>query len=365
MSGSNYTCECPKCKSVITLRGRAMTLALTCATCGVYFRRGNWNKNLTQFSKAGTCVLPVGSKGRFENFLYEVMGFTVKEENKYHYQWREYLLFNPYRGYAFLSEYDGHWNFVWGVENGPLKKKSDVAELKRNIDAHVVNRALVYEVQSTAGRVMCSYFDAATNTSKQIRARAVILCTPQFITQRILKVDDHRHVDYSRFEYAPWMVANIVTTHPLSGNRGEPLCWDNVIYGSDALGYVNASHQQLGRPGNLKTITYYKPLIDSDITAARRQTHNTSIEQWQREIVKDLSIPHPDINRHIEEINVWLWGHGMIRPSVNFIWNENRFKAQKSIDNRIFFAHSDLSGVSIFEEAFYQGHRAAKEALLS
>ena len=125
MSGSDYTRECPKCKSVITVRGRAMTLALTCNTCGVYFRTGDWNKTQTQFSKTGTCVLPVGSKGRFDNFLYEVMGFTVKEENKYHYQWREYLLFNPYRGYAFLSEYDGHWNFVWGIENSPQHRMHD------------------------------------------------------------------------------------------------------------------------------------------------------------------------------------------------------------------------------------------------
>lgn len=238
-----------------------------------------------------------------------------------------------------------------------------VKELKRSVESHVVNHALVYEVQRTASSVTCTYFDAASNTSKQVRARTVILCTPQFINQRILKVDDNRNVDFSRFEYAPWMVANIVTSHPLNGQKGEPLCWDNVIYGSNALGYVNASHQQLSRPGNLKTITYYKPLLNADLAATRRQTHSKTIQEWHQEIISDLSIPHPDISRHIEEINVWLWGHGMIRPSVNFIWNQNRLQAQKSIDNRIFFAHSDLSGISIFEEAFYQGHRAAKEVL--
>jgi hypothetical protein len=28
---------------------------------------------------------------------------------------------------------------------------------------------------------------------------------------------------------------------------------------------------------------------------------------------------------------------------------------EKDIDNKIFFAHTDLSGISIFEEAFHQG----------
>ena len=28
------------------------------------------------------------------------------------YSWREYLLFNPYKGFRYLTEFDGHWNFV-------------------------------------------------------------------------------------------------------------------------------------------------------------------------------------------------------------------------------------------------------------
>lgn len=53
----------------------------------------------------------------------------------------------------------------------------------------------------------------------------------------------------------------------------------------------------------------------------------------------------------------------MIRPSPGYVWGGVREKATTPVDNRIFFAHSDLSGISIFEEAFYQGIRAAKEIL--
>ena len=56
---------------------------------------------------------------------YEVMGFVVKRENKYRYMWREYLLFNPLLGYAFLSEYDGHWNVIWPIEENPRSSTVD------------------------------------------------------------------------------------------------------------------------------------------------------------------------------------------------------------------------------------------------
>lgn len=125
MSGNDFQISCPKCGSVNSVRGKAMTLALTCNACEVYFRVGNWNKNTLEFQYQAPLALPIGSKGRVDNFVYEVLGFVVKEESKYHYKWREYLVFNPYRGYAFLSEYDGHWNFVWPIEENPRANDSN------------------------------------------------------------------------------------------------------------------------------------------------------------------------------------------------------------------------------------------------
>jgi hypothetical protein len=125
MSGSNYTVSCPKCGVVNILRGKAMTLALTCQSCNIYFCTGSWNPTTVEFQHNEPQALPIGARGRIDNFVYEVMGFVIKQESKYHYRWREYLLFNPYRGYAFLSEYNGHWNFIWPVEDDPRANSSD------------------------------------------------------------------------------------------------------------------------------------------------------------------------------------------------------------------------------------------------
>jgi len=52
----------------------------------------------------------------------------------------------------------------------------------------------------------------------------------------------------------------------------------------------------------------------------------------------------------------------MIRPRPGFIWSEARKTASKPYRG-IHFAHTDLSGVPLFEEAFYHGIRAADEII--
>ena len=32
------------------------------------------------------------------------------------YSWHEYVLFNPFKGFRYLTEYNGHWNDVQHVE---------------------------------------------------------------------------------------------------------------------------------------------------------------------------------------------------------------------------------------------------------
>jgi hypothetical protein len=79
-------------------------------------------------------------------------------------------------------------------------------------------------------------------------------------------------------------------------------------------------------------------------------------------VISDLSRMHPGIRGGIEELNVWLWGHAMIKPVTGFIWGAARREAVKPL-GKIFFAHSDMSGISIFEEAQYRGVMASRVAL--
>jgi hypothetical protein len=52
----------------------------------------------------------------------------------------------------------------------------------------------------------------------------------------------------------------------------------------------------------------------------------------------------------------------MISPRPEFIWSGVLEKAMQPWRN-FHFAHTDLSGIALFEEAFYHGLRAAGEVL--
>ena len=78
--------------------------------------------------------------------------------------------------------------------------------------------------------------------------------------------------------------------------------------------------------------------------------------------MRDLSIAHRDLEERLSGLDVWIWGHAMIRPSVGFIWGQTRAAASRSL-GRVHFAHSDMSGISIFEEAQYRGVEAALKVL--
>lgn len=247
---------------------------------------------------------------------------------------------------------------TWPEGNGWL-----VTQLKKVSETNTLSHVLVHSVKPHQRNVEIDYFDAQQNVSKRIKAEKVIIATPQFISQRILSPYIDRELNYQSFEYAPWMVANLTLTGNWDTKRGERLSWDNVIYGSSSLGYVNANHQQVEQHSDKKVITYYSPLIANQPAHERKLAYSKGYKDWYNHILKDLQIPHREIESQLQSLDVWIWGHGMIRPSVGFITGRDRQQALKDIEGRILFAHSDLSGISIFEEAFFHGTQAAKKVL--
>jgi len=59
---------------------------------------------------------------------------------------------------------------------------------------------------------------------------------------------------------------------------------------------------------------------------------------------------------------VFRWGHAMVRPVPGFMSGGAR-TALSALRGRVHLAHSDLSGMSLFEEATYRGATAAEAVL--
>ncbi|HSF25129.1 MAG TPA: FAD-dependent oxidoreductase [Blastocatellia bacterium] len=198
-------------------------------------------------------------------------------------------------------------------------------------------------------------------TVEGFRADRVIFAAPHFLTRYLIRPYRENAPAYlGEFQYGAWMVANLfLKDRPAS--RGFPLAWDNVLYESPSLGYVVATHQR-GIDRGPTVFTYYYPLCDADPKQARSKLLAADWKDWADVALTDLEKPHREIRSLCERIDVMKWGHAMIRPQPGFVWSEARRKAREPYRG-IHFAHSDLSGVALFEEAFHHGTRAADEVL--
>jgi hypothetical protein len=201
-------------------------------------------------------------------------------------------------------------------------------------------------------------------SARGYRAQRVIFAAPKFVARYVIRPFRENPPSYfNEFQFGSWMVANLtLRDRPTQSlHRDFPLAWDNVIYESPSLGYVVATHQR-GRDHGPTVFTYYYPLCDENARIARTRLLEMDWHAWADVALTDLSRAHPDIRNLVERLDVMRWGHAMIRPRTGFMWGQARLEGARPFRS-IHFAHSELSGVALFEEAFDVGLRAADEVL--
>ena len=195
-----------------------------------------------------------------------------------------------------------------------------------------------------------------------IHCERAIFASPIFTAPYIIRgFRDDPPFAAGEFQHNAWFVANLfLKDRPKPRfSKDFPLSWDNVLYESPSLGYVTATHQK-GIDYGPTVLTYYYPMCHE--TDGRTKLFTYDWRQLADVCLTDLSRAHSDIYELTERIDIMRWGHAMISPRPNFIWSGIREKAVKPYRN-IHFAHTDLSGVALFEEAFYHGLRAAGEVM--
>jgi len=193
-----------------------------------------------------------------------------------------------------------------------------------------------------------------------IHCEKVIFASPMFTAPYVIRdFRDDASFAASEFQHNAWFVANLFLKDRLKARfaRDFPLAWDNVLYESPSLGYVTATHQK-GIDYGPTVLTYYYPMCAEE--NGRTKLFNFEWRDLADVCITDLSRAHPDIYDLTMRIDIMRWGHAMISPRPNFIWSGIREKAIKPYRN-IHFAHTDLSGIALLEEAFYHGLRAATQ----
>jgi hypothetical protein len=118
--------NCPQCGAAIVLRSLGHAETVICASCHCILDAKDPNLQILQKFQVITGeippLIPLGTRGKLRGTDYEVIGFqrrSIKVEG-IRYDWHEYVLFNPYKGTRYLTEYQGHWNDITVCKELPI-----------------------------------------------------------------------------------------------------------------------------------------------------------------------------------------------------------------------------------------------------
>ena len=120
---------CPNCGGPVERRGFGYTLSVVCPQCLTVLDASTPQLQILQKVETAqgrrTPLVPLGSRGKFNGVTWEAIGYQTRavEEDGETFEWEEYLLFNPYHGFRYLIQYDGHWNFVAPLEAMPASQE--------------------------------------------------------------------------------------------------------------------------------------------------------------------------------------------------------------------------------------------------
>jgi glycine/D-amino acid oxidase-like deaminating enzyme len=247
--------------------------------------------------------------------------------------------------YFASREHDEKAPLTWPEGNGWIVKR-----LASQLAPHLRPAEPAVHIASEKTRWM------VTTRLARYEAEHVIYAAPTFLLPYL----DSSFPPQPALEYSPWLVANL-TLSRMPAEKGYPLCWDNVIYKSPSLGYVNATHQSVSSRIDRSVWTYYLALSHARPAEARRELLATGWEKWTQRILADLSQPHPDIAQCVSRIDIFRIGHAMARPTPGFLSRIGA--AQGPLRPRFYLANSDRSSLSLFEEAQHNGVAAARRVL--
>ena len=248
--------------------------------------------------------------------------------------------------YFASRDHDEHGPLTWPEGNGWIARR-----LIEKMGARIITGAPVgrIEQQGRGWRV--------TTPQVTYAAGAVIFAAPTFLLPYLAETPRRPSLVYS-----PWFTANLVLDRlPRESGREAPPSWDNVIYGSPSLGYVVATHQSLRSREDRSVWTYYWALAEHSPAEGRQLLQRRPWHEWTEIILSDLEKAHSDIRECVSRIDIMRMGHAMVRPTPGFF--SATAEAARMAKPGLFLANSDLSGLSLFEEAQYRGVAAANLAL--
>lgn len=236
---------------------------------------------------------------------------------------------------------------TWPEGNGFL-----VNALHESLTEKVSVNSTVRKVIKSRGGYEVYYSDAEMKTHV-IECKKVVYAVPKAVARYIQPELKFKTLPKTH----PWLLANIKVKKEALEEKTN-LCWDNVRFGSESLGYINNCQQILSQASEFVNVTFYHAYSNGDSKELRRALAQKSDHDLYQFIITELKRMHPSLDGAIEEIQFKILGHGMVGPTPGYIWGE---RLQNIADEPagLVFAHTERAGISLFEEGFHQGRSAA------
>ena len=224
-------------------------------------------------------------------------------------------------------------------------------------------------VTENRGDVDVDVWNVRDLRSERWTASRVILAVPLFVAARLLAAPPEALVQAAAaMRHAPWLVGNLHLGEALDDRPGAPPSWDNVIYDPASplptLGYVDAMHQSTRSIPGPTVLTAYWALggnTPDDLKRQRARLLDEPWSVWSQAVLRELTRAHADLPAKVRQIDLMRYGHAMSIP-VPGLRGSAALAALAAPQRRVHFAHTDLSGYSVFEEAMYHGARAGAAA---
>lgn len=244
--------------------------------------------------------------------------------------------------------------FTWPDGNAWLARRLAAPNIGR---IHTDRIVLRVDEGRHAVEVLC--WNEAMQCAEAWTAPRAVIALPLFVAARVLVSPPPTLTDAaSRARYAPWLVSNLHLDAPLTDRPGAPPSWDNVAYAragsTGALGYVDAGHQLLSPVRDGTVVSVYHALPER----RRAELLQASADAWAQQVIADLAATlHPDLPQRVARADLMRYGHAMRIPTPG-TRGDPALAALRGLNGRLRFAHADLAGYSVFEEAFSEGARA-------
>lgn len=256
-------------------------------------------------------------------------------------------------------------NGAWLTWPGGMQPVADKLAAASGVQRHA---GTAVSLRRTAAGVEALCFKLVNGVAETylVKARKAICAMPVYVAARVVEnigqygFDPRQHTP----EYAPWMVANFLMRDFPAELPEAPLSWDNVVYQEPGLGYVVSTHQDIRAAPPGKTVfSAYVALSDRTPDEARKWLMRASAQELVELASADLKTAYGwKFGACVERVDITLRGHAMAAPLPGFRSNAG-LKALRELDGPIVFAHADLSGFSVFEEAAWWGCEAARKVL--